>query len=217
MPSKYDTNPLDPEFPEKAKAAAEGQDTQTLPYSGAQTQAFPYVAPTAEQQTRRFAEPDVSAYSSPYAPPFPSPYNGQNMPASYQTVSFGNVDTSRTRKVAKVGLPENVMTALPYIPWYLGMVASLLMLFFIPKSEAKVRFHAAQGLAAHIAVLIVSTILGVLSQVVNFASFGNGLFNLVTMIMLIIFAYKAFKGRPVHIESIEELTNWLEEKISPKN
>lgn len=28
--------------------------------------------------------------------------------------------------------------------------------------------------------------------------------------------YKAWKGRPVHIESIEELTNWLEDKISPK-
>ncbi len=217
MPSKYDTNPLDPEFPEKAKTAAEGLDTQTLPYTGGETQAFPYVAPTAEQQTRRFAEPEVSAYSSQYAAPFASPYSGQNVPASYQTVSFGNVDNSRSRKVARVGLPENVMTALPYIPWYLGMVASVLMLVFIPRSEAKVRFHAAQGLAAHIAILIVSTILGVLAQVVSFASFGNGLFNLVTMIMLIIFAIKAFKGRPVHIESIEDLTNWLEEKISPKN
>lgn len=213
MATKYDTNPLDPEFPEKAKAAAEGQHTDTLPYSGAQTQAFPYVAPMEEQQTRRFAEPDVSAYSAPYA----APYNGQYLPANYQSVSFGNVDTSSTRKVAKIGLPENIMTAVPYIPWYLGMVASILMLVFVPRSEAKVRFHAAQGLAAHIAILVISTILGVLSQVTSFASFGNGLFNLATMIMLIIFAVKAWKGRPVHIESIDELTNWLEEKISPKS
>jgi uncharacterized membrane protein len=216
-PSKYDTNPLDSDFPEKAKAAAEGLDTQTLPYNGAETQAFPYVAPTAEQQTRKFAEPDVQAYSSQYSATYGTPFNGQSLPANYKAVSFSDVNTSGSRKVAKVGLPENVMTALPYVPWYLGLVASVLMLVFVPKSEAKVRFHAAQGLAAHIAILIVSTILGVLSQVVSFASFGNGIFNLVTMILLIIFAFKAWKGRPVHIESIEELTNWLDEKISPRS
>ena len=96
------------------------------------------------------------------------------------------------------------------------MVAGVLLLVFLPKSEAKVRFHAAQGLAAGLAILIVSTILGVVSQVTDFAGFGNGIFNIVAMVMLIIFAFKAWKGRPVHIESIEELTNWLEDKISPK-
>jgi hypothetical protein len=34
--------------------------------------------------------------------------------------------------------------------------------------------------------------------------------------MLFIFAWKAWKGQPVHIESVEPLTNWLEDKISPK-
>ena len=151
MATKYDTNPLDPEFPEKAKAAAEREYTQTLPYSGAETNALPHAAPT-EEQTRRFAEPDVQGYSAPYA----NPYNGQYVPANYQTVSFGNVDKSSSRKVAKVGLPENIMTAIPYFPWYLGLVGSILMLVFLPKSEAKVRFHAAQGLAAHIAILVIS-------------------------------------------------------------
>ena len=33
--------------------------------------------------------------------------------------------------------------------------------------------------------------------------------------MLIIFAIKAWKGKPVHIESLDDLTNWLEEKIGP--
>jgi uncharacterized membrane protein len=211
MPTKYDTNPLDPEFPEKAKAAAEGQHTDTLPYTSAQTQAFPYAVPT-EEQTRRFAEPDVQAYSAPYV----SPYNGQYIPAHYQPVGMAGLNQSSSRKVAKVGLPENVMTAVPYVPWYLGLVASILMLVFLPRSEAKVRFHAAQGLAAHIAIMVISGILGVLSQVLAFASFGNGLFNLAAMIMLIVFAIKAWKGKPVLIESIEDLTNWLEEKISPK-
>ena len=207
MASKYDTNPLDPEFPEKAKTASDEAETQTLPYSGAETRQFAD-PPMSEEQTRRFVSPGMGGFGSPY--------DGQFTPASYQPVSFGNVDQSLTRKVAKVGLPENIMTALPYIPWHIGMVAGVLILFFVPKSEAKVRFHAAQGLAAHVAIMVVSTILGLLSQVTDFAGFGNDFFNIVTMIMLIIFAFKAWKGRPVHIESIDDLTNWLEDKISPK-
>src|SRR3954471_13866151 len=73
MPSKYDTNPLDPDFPEKARAAAAGDETQTLPYRGGETRPFPAeTATTDEQQTRRFAEAEVNAYSAPYTPP----YNG---------------------------------------------------------------------------------------------------------------------------------------------
>jgi len=108
MATKYDTNPLDPEFPEKAKAAAaEGQYTQTLPYSGAATQTLPYANPT-EEQTRRFAEADVSAYSAPYT--------GQYVPAQYNPAAFVTPEQSLKRKVEKVGLPENVMVALPYLP-----------------------------------------------------------------------------------------------------
>jgi hypothetical protein len=41
-------------------------------------------------------------------------------------------------------------------------------------------------------------------------------FQLVTTVMLIVFAVKAWKGKPVHIESVDDLTNWLEEKIKPR-
>jgi len=212
MATKYDTNPLDPEFPEKARVAAEAGATQYLPNQGGETRQFaPNSLPT-EEQTRRFTEPDIQGYSAPYA----NPYNGQYVPANYQTVSFGNVDQSPSRKVAKVGLPENIMTAVPYFPWFLGLVGGILMLVFLPKSEAKVRFHAAQGVAAHVAILLISALLGGIGQVTDFARFGSGIFNVVMTVMLIVFAYKAWKGRPVHIESIEDLTNWLEDKISPK-
>lgn len=205
MATKYDTNPLDPDFPEKAKAAAAGLETQNLQDAG--TQAFPYVAPT-EEQTRRFGPPEMHGYQNPYT--------GQYVPAQYQAAGFAGVDQSITRKVAKIGLPENIATALPYIPWYFGMVAGVLILFFVPRSETKVRFHAAQALAAHIAILVVSTLLGALAQATDFARFGNGLFNVVAMIMLLIWTYKAYKGRPVHIEWVDDLTNWLDEKINPK-
>lgn len=196
MPSKYDTNPLDPEFPENVGA------TKALGQANAGTRQFPPPAPT-EEQTRRFAIADV-----PYSPPF----DGQNVPAPYQAATMNTAD----RKVDKVGLPENVLTAAPYIPWYIGLIAGLLILFLVPKSEAKVRFHAAQGLAAHIGILIVTTILGVIGEVTDLANIGNLIFTLVTSIMLVVFAIKAWQGKSVHIESIEDLTNWLEDKISPR-
>ncbi|MEP6945426.1 MAG: hypothetical protein ABJA02_05870 [Acidobacteriota bacterium] len=214
MASKYDTNPLDPDFPEKARAAgaAADQRTQTLGYGDAGTQPFPYAAPT-EEQTRRFASADVHAYSAPFA----SPYNGQYVPANYQTASLADMGRSSKRRVAKLGLSENIATALPYIPWYFGLVAGLLILLLLPRSETKVRFHAAQGLAAHAAILIVSAILGVVGNITPMAAFGNGIFNLAAFIMLLIFAVKAWRGKPVHIEAIDDLTNWFEEKIHPKS
>ena len=206
MPTKYDTNPLDPDFPEKVKAEAAAEvATRALPYSGVETRRFAGAAPT-EEQTRRFASQEFSAYQAPY--------NGQYVPANYQAAGLADMDKSSSRKVDKIGLPENVLTAVPYIP-YLGMVAGIILLLLLPKSETKVRFHAAQGMAAHIGILIVSMILGIIGGTTDFAEVGSFFFKLVTSIMLVVFAIKAWKGKPVHIESVDSLTNWLEEKIGP--
>lgn len=206
MATKYDTNPLDPDFPEKLKAEADARfATQALPDQGGGTRQFA-PPPMSEEETRRFAAADAPGFSSPYNQPYP--------PANYQTVGFANVNQSLSRKVDKVGLPENIMTALPYIPWFIGLVAGLLILFLLPKSEAKVRFHAAQGLAAHVAILIVTTILGIIGNITDVAEVGNVIFQILTTVMLIIFAFRAWKGKPVHIETVDPLTNWLEEKIN---
>lgn len=206
MANKYDTNPLDPDFPEQLKREAEAQAaTQVLPQGIGETQRF---APETEEQTRRFVEADQAA--------FQQPFNGQFVPAVAQNVNVSTTDGSIYRKVEKLGLPENVLTAVPYIPWFLGLVAGILLLLLTPKSEQKVRFHAAQGVAAHIGILIVTTILGVVNNVSDIADIGAAIFTLVTSIMLVIFALKAWQGKPVHIESIEDLTNWFEDKIEPK-
>jgi uncharacterized membrane protein len=203
MASKYDTNPLDPDFPAKAAAAAANGDTRMLNDSDAKTRPFaPAPEPDDEVATRVLNNAATAGYSAPVG--------GQ-----YQTVGFSNMNQSISRKIDKIGLPENVLTALPYIPWYIGMVASLLILFLVPKSEPKVRFHAAQGLAAHIGVLIVSAILGFIANFTDLAGAGNAIFNIVTTIMFVIFAIRAWKGKPIHIESVDDLTNWLEEKITP--
>ena len=207
MPTKYDTNPLDPEFPAKVKAESEGQPTQVLGYNGGETRQFPTQAPT-EDQTRRFATADGAPYTAPYT--------GQYVPANYQPSAFAAPDQSRTRKVDKVGLPENILLALPYLPFSMGLVAGVIELLVVPKHETKVRFHAAQGLAAHVGILIVTTLLGIIGNFANMARIGGGIFTAVTTVMLIIFMIKAWKGRPVHIEAIDDLTNWLEEKIKIK-
>ncbi len=171
------------------------------------TQLFEEPVQTTEQTTRKFDEANFNQYQSPY--------NGQNVPSPYQPPHPFYAQNDRNRKVAKVGLPENVLTALPYIPFFIGLVAGLLELFFVPKSEAKVRFHAAQGVAAQIAILIISAILGGLSNITGLAGAGETIFNIVTTVMLVIFAIKAFQGKPIHIEAVDDLTNWLEDKIKP--
>src|SRR5688500_12191644 len=113
---KYDTNPLDPEFPEKVKASSADADaavTSTLHTKSSETRQFAGAMPI-EEQTRRFNG------STPYSPPF----NSQYVPMNYNSAT-ADMNRSSSRKVDKVGLPENVLTAVPYIPWYLGMIAGL--------------------------------------------------------------------------------------------
>ena len=203
MAKKFDTNPLDPEFPKKIAEA----ETSALPTNAFKTVEFPTATQT-EEQTKRFNEADFQAYQSPYL--------GENVPVAYQTTRLypDNFESASNRKVAKIGLPENILVALPYLPFGIGWIAGLIELLVLPKSEPKVRFHAAQGFALHIGVFIIGAILGIADNVSNLVDFGNGIFQLVMFIMFIIWTIKAYKGKPLHIEAVDDLTNWLEEKIS---
>ena len=217
MPKKFDTNPLDPAFPERARAAAAADTSPDVsaytapansPYRTAEFPAAPAAPPSVtEDETRRFTEAQFNAYA----------FQGGQVPAAYKPSPFADMNRAGGRKVAKTGLPEKWLIGLPYIPFTIGLVAGLILLLIIPKEETKVRFHAAQGLAAHVGILIVTTILGIIGNVTDLAGVGSGIFTLVTTIMLIIFAIKAWSGKPVHIESVDDLTNWLEEKIGPVN
>ena len=204
MAKKFDTNPLDPDFPRKVREAEmhvlqnEETETVTLPkYS------------VSEETTRRFDEANFRAHQNAFGT--------DRVPANFHTTKLDAEKEKKSRKVAKVGLPENILTALPYLPFSIGLIAGILELVFVPKSETKTRFHAAQGLAAHIGILLITTILGFGGNITDLADIGNGIFQLVTTIMLIVFAVKSWQGKPVHIESVDDLTNWLEDKIKPRN
>jgi len=192
-------------LPERAKAAAASRydAPPKTPYS---TSEFPTTPSSiTEEETRRFSDTDFQAYSFAAAQPV----------VPYQAPNFSDMNRASERKVAKTGVSEKWLIGLPYLPFTIGLVAGLILLLVIPKDEAKVRFHAAQGLAAHVGILIVTSILKIVSNVTDVADFGNFIFTLVTSIMLIIFAIKAFKGKPVHVETLDDLTNWLDEKIGP--
>jgi uncharacterized membrane protein len=206
MAKKYDTNPLDPEFPERARATAEA--SKTAPQTPFKTNEFPVSAPSSsitEEETRRFDEADFNAYS----------FQGGAVPAAYQPPGrFAEMNRASERKVAKTGVPEKWLIGLPYLPFSIGLVAGLVELLLIPKEENKVRFHAAQGLAVHLAILIISGILSVVGNITD-SNFGGFLFGTIATVMLVVWAIKAWKGKPVHIEAVDDLTNWLEEKIGP--
>lgn len=214
MPKKFDTNPLDPEFPEKAKVRAAGAETErqqsvTQPTGPARSRFETAEFPTepgsiTEEETRRFADADFQAYSSAYgAPPMP-----------YAPANFAAMNTASERKVGTTGISEKWLVALPYLPFSIGFIAGLILLLIIPKEENKVRFHSAQGFAAHVAIFIIQGILGVVGNVTG-SNFGSFLFGAFATVMMIIWAVKAWKGRPVHIQMLDDLTNWLEDKIGP--
>ncbi|HRH40570.1 MAG TPA: hypothetical protein PKY82_02920 [Pyrinomonadaceae bacterium] len=202
MPKKFDTNPLDPEFPKKV---AEAQRDETAYKLTAETQNFPNNVAT-DEQTRRFEEAQFQSYANVpnYQPP-----------AVYQN-QFMEMNQPINRKVEKIGLSENIVIALPYLPWGIGLVAGLVELLLVPRTEPKARFHAAQGMALHIGIWLITAILGFAGIASNWAGFGNGLFQLVMMICSFVWAYKAYKGKPIHLEALDDLTNWLEEKIRIK-
>ncbi|MGI8812778.1 MAG: hypothetical protein ACR2IH_09680 [Pyrinomonadaceae bacterium] len=205
MAKKYDTNPLDPEFPEKArKQAAAASTARQAPFKTAEFPASPSSSVT-EDETRRFSEADFRAYSY---------QGGSSVPMAYEPPRFAEMNQASERKVAKTGIPEKWLIGLPYLPFQIGLIAGLVQLLVIPKEETKVRFHAAQGFAAHLVILIISAILTVVGNITD-SNFGGFLFAAIANIMLIIFAIKAWRGKPVHIEPVDDLTNWLEEKIGP--
>ena len=232
--NKYDTNPLDPDVAGRADdawgATRSSSKAQTEEIRGGATRE---VARTANEQarnqtgedapTRRMDAPYLpESYPSVFIPPKYAP------PANYQAASaaaqsLNQPPTSRT--IPGIGTPENLTLVLPYIPFYIGAILGAVELFLVPRSEVRVRHHAAQGLSLHVSILIIGFVLrmarlladntlgGIASGMLGLASL---LFSIGAIVFVIICLVKAWKGEDLRIGPISELTKWFNEHIDPK-
>jgi len=123
--------------------------------------------------------------------------------------------TSQDHPVAGLGIAQKWANLLPYIPGHIGAVAAVVELLLVPRVETRARFHAAQGLALQIGILIVSIALGMLTAITD-NSIGSGIFRAASTVYLIISMIRAFQGKAHHIAPLDDATRWLDEKIKPR-
>ena len=231
--SKYDTDPLDPDFVRRAEedlwgaARAPRPEEETDPLRR---------DPATEEQTRRFDEQMADSYPSVFVPPAYQPPRAQPFtnfgagphqppattsappPGPSSPYSYPNPYQSYTgptdRPVARLGIPEKYAVILPYLPAHIGLVAALIELAMVPRGETRVRFHAAQGLALQMAILGLT----MLFKFVALASgngFGGTLFGVAATVFLIVSILRVWQGKPHHIAPLDEPAHWLGEKIAP--
>lgn len=231
--SKYDTDPLDPDFVRRTEENLWGAARAPRPEEADQSQRDSVI----EEQTRRFDEQMADTYPSVFVPPA---YQPPRAPQSQPFTTFGagphqppattsapppgpsspypNQYQSYTgptdRSVARLGIPEKYAVILPYFPFYIGLVAALIELAMVPRAETRTRFHAAQGLALQLAILAVSF----LFKFVTLASgsgFGAGLFGTAATVFLIVSILRVWQGKSHHIALLDDPARWLGEKIAP--
>jgi uncharacterized membrane protein len=217
---KYDTNPLDPDFVKNAEEAWDegGSGPTTQPVKGATREVASQPEDArenvySEAPTRRYDKASLEAsYPSVFVPPTyspPAPYQAAQPVAPQLTQKPGS------RSVAGIGLPEKWAMALPYTPFYIGVVVSLLELFLVPRSEPKVRFHAAQGLALHVAILVLQTAFALVGAITG-TSVGGSLFKVAAFVFLLISMIRVAKGKPHHISALSEPGQWFNDHIELK-
>lgn len=258
---KYDTDPLDPDFPQRLAAAELGgrQETATDDISASDaTHSLTGTRATLETElseapTRHFAEPPNAAsasYPSVFAPASPHQHQQQTqqsgtahatayyqphnsisntqMPPSMPYGSgtqngapppfvppVGAKQPPTSRTVAGIKLPENIMLALPYFPFYIGAVAAVGELFLVPRHEARVRFHAAQALALHAVILSIGFAFQLVGMLAG-TKLGGGLFSLAAVVFLIVSIVRVLKGERHHIEPLDDAREWIDKQIAPR-
>jgi len=220
--TKYDTNPLDPDFVKNSDGnwSEESAGPETGGVGGGATREIGVSANEearrsiySEAPTRRIGNAQLDApYQSVFVPPNYSP------PAPYQSPATPfkpSIERPTARALPGIGLPENWTMILPYAPFYIGVVVAILELFLVPRSEPKARFHASQGLALHVAILVVQTLFGVVELITD-SGIGGTLFGVAATVFLIVSMVRVWKGQPHHISPLTEPANWFNEHITPR-
>src|SRR6266850_6104895 len=235
--TKYDTNPLDGKVADRAGKSFEsrpGAPTQEVRGGptrdiGRTENEAARAHPDSEAPTRRIDDDQVTSYPSVFIPPkartayrpppTPDVYAYQAPPAAppsvYQPPPAPVTFNPESRKVAGLGIPERWAVILPYMPFYLAIVAAVVELLLVPRTETRVRYHAAQGLALQIGITGISTLL-TFAGAFSGRFTGAGLFSLVSSVFLVISMIRVWKGKPLHIAPLDEPAKWLNEKIKPR-
>ena len=239
--SKYDTNPLDPDYAQRTEdvwgaTRASGGNTTASPTEEMNGGATREVARTANEQARNdeYAEAPTRRYDQPLSASYPSVFA---QPQSHPPAAYGapgqtpiaaaampkGAPSSRT--IPGINLPENVTTILPYLPFYIGAIIGAVELFLVPRTEVRTRFHAAQGLALHLSVLVIGFLLRLASTLVSntlggvasvLLGIASALFTLAALIFFIIAIIRVWKGDDFRIGPLEDATKWINEKIEPR-
>src|SRR5437667_1823708 len=234
--SKYDTNPLDEDVvahADQSRGSAQSVSPTKEVDGGPTRDIGPKSSETARQNpeseapTRRIDNNIATSYPSIFVPPHAkqSMYEAprvaptdiyQPPPAPPPTVYQAPADYKPgSNKVAGLGIPERWAAMLPYLPFYLAIVIAIVELLLVPRTETRVRFHAAQALALQIGITAASTLL-TLGGVLSGRWTGTGLFSAATGVFLIISMIRVWKGKPHHIPLLDEPRKWLDEKIKPR-
>jgi uncharacterized membrane protein len=219
--SKYDTNPLDPDVERKAEESW-GGGAPTQHVGGATREVARSANENARQNvyseapTRRYDTPPLDAsYPSVFVPPptYAPPTHYQQTAANAYQNPITSPPTSRT--VMGLGIPENWALLLAYVP-YVGVVASLLELFLAARPEVRVRFHASQALALHIAILVLATMLGVVGDISG-TNFGEIVFGIASKVFLVISMIRVWRGESHRIVPLAEPAQWFNRHIEPRS
>ena len=237
--TKYDTNPLDGKVADRAdKSFGSRPGAPTEEVVGGPTRDIGRTEneaaranPGSEAPTRLIDGGAVTSYPSVFIPPKPRattdyrppPVPNMNTyqpplgtPASvYQPPPVPVTFSHKSHTVQGLGISEKWASLLPYIPGHIGAVAAVIELLLVPRTETRTRFHAAQGLALQIALLILAGVFSFVTLITG-SSLGSGLLRSVATIFLIISMIRAYKGKSLHITALDEPAKWLDEKIKPR-
>lgn len=237
--SKYDTNPLDGKVADRAEdsmgSTRPGPPTQEV--TGGPTRDIGRTAneearlnPEREAPTQRID--DATSYPSVFVPPPPrqsTTYAPPRAPAVniYQPPPGPPLNVylppplpiptqkPGSRHVTGLGIPEKWANMLPYFFGHIGLVAAIVELLLVPRTETRARFHAAQGMALQIAILILTGAFGFV-HLISGNALGSRLFGGAATIFLIVSMVRAWKGKPHHIAPLDEGTRFFDEKIKPR-
>jgi uncharacterized membrane protein len=237
--SKYDTDPLDPDFARRTEEMSGGatgimEDAPTEFLSGATRPMQPAdqarLNPEGEAPTRlideKLAQPYQSVFVPPaYQPPRQSTFGQQQPPQNFAPPGYAPPPNhpqhvyvspaAKERNVSGLGIPEKFACALPYAPFKIGLIVAIIELLITPRAEGRTRFHAAQGLALQLGILAVQLAFLIVGTIGG-GGFGSFLFGVAALVFLIYSFVRVWRGDDYRIVPLEDAARWLDNKINPQ-